>query len=532
MSMFEDDVFINVYTRLITYALSDVFLPVFALILVSLGALTWLLRKEFNYSGQYDFLNYLPAEKSCAFGGMIFFAISIMIYAWVVFSLDSGIFSNHDIMHDHFITGTRQQYGFFSRLNPLVFLDLTIVYGVTHNFILINLYVIGLHLFALYLLYRLLDMLSVTKRFWILGIVTLLPSYFWTCHIVFTERLMLIYVTASLLCLRNYLRHKRTGWIFGYLFWANMAIYTKETDLLFYVGLVIVMIAKRIYTEEITLRSFVHPLQTIKQFPIEFLSGLSILFFVIQHTVIIQGIMTNSYLHANRYGSFSEVFDLYKFEIAIIFVSLFFVFLPRNKNAFLKLIYSANLFSVFYILGYLRLVSIGYTSGRTYYIAVPMVFIVCCWLASIKNIKTFIITVFILCGLSYFQNIKIYEQDVGKSRLEVAKFLADQGEIKVMMGKTFDPRTWYCSCWPIAFKQAYPGRKVVFKSMNCHLFATIPETYQTYSLKITDQPEVGDYYLVLKNDLIDQDIEVLKNFSYREVLQNKFYILYQISDEI
>lgn len=528
MQLFEDDIFINIYTRLITYALSDIFLPIFALILAVLGILTWLLRKEFD-RGQYDFLNFSAIKKSQLpnLGSIIFFVLSILIYAWVTFSLDAGIFSNYDIMHDNFITGTRQQYGFFSRLNPLVFLDLTIVYGITHNFILLNLYTIALHLFAMYLLYCLADMLSPTKRFWILGVVTLLPAYFWTYHIVFTERFMLIYITASLLCLKNYLRQKRSFWIFSYLFWANMAIYTKETDLLFYTGFIIVLIAKRIYEEEITPRSFIHPTQTIKQFPIEFLTGLSIVFFVIQHAIVVQGVVENSYI-ASRYGHFAEVFNLYKADIFLIVLSLLFIF--QNQNAFLKIVYAANFLSILYILGYLRLLSVGYNSGRTYYIAVPMVFIVCCWLASIKNKKIFISLVLLLCGFFFVQSIKLYNQDAGKSRLEIAQFLAKQEKISIMMGKTFDPRAWYCLVWPIAFKTLYPRKDVTFKSMTCNFLYgnIIPETNRNYSLLITKKPEVDDYYLVLKNDLIDQDIDILKNYKHHEVLQNKFYILYRL----
>jgi len=524
--LFRDDIFINIYARLIQYAVSDVFLPIFVLILAVLALGVYVLRHDFG--NRYDFLFCDKSQEKISLPSGLFFCACIVIHSFSLFYVEGSIFSNVDIMHDGFNTGTWQQYGYLSRLNPLVFLNLTILYGITHNFFVITLYLIVTNLLLMFLLYRLFDMIPASGRLWILGLVMLLPSYFGINNIVFTEREALIYIVSSLLCLKKWVMVKKLHWIGLFLFFANVAIYTKESILLFYVGLVVVSLGVAIYQGTFNVASFGHPLRTIRQFPLEFLIGVTVVIFVLQYVVVIRDVIDNPYLQSSRYGLWPQVWNLYWFEILLIVVSVPFMILSKKSCPLLTLLYWSNLFGIAYIIGYLRLCPTGCFANRTYYVVVPMMFIMICLSGKLYLKRFFYVFAAGVLAVSGWINFEIVSRDIGKDSLEVATYLSKIPHLRVHLDSNFAKTWWHCFVWPNAFKTAYPSRDVVFKVDECFVYENVAETTKNYGIDVTKNINPGDYYLISKEKDYSSDLNKLSDYRCEKAFENNFYLLYRI----
>ena len=70
---------------------------------------------------------------------------------------------------------------------------------------------------------------------------------------------MLIFICASLLMLKKYLAAPRTSLLILFCILMNLAIYTKETIILFYAGLLAVDVLYLVFRVTVKPAAFLHP---------------------------------------------------------------------------------------------------------------------------------------------------------------------------------------------------------------------------------------------------------------------------------
>lgn len=98
----------------------------------------------------------------------------------------------------------------------------------------------------------------------------------------------------------------------------NLAIYTKETVILFYVGLLAVDVLYLVFRGTVKPASFLHPFKTAKELPLEFIMFQSMAVFAFIYLLFGLGIESNQYVSAhisdeawkNTIWKFSSVFRL------------------------------------------------------------------------------------------------------------------------------------------------------------------------------------------------------------------------------
>ena len=300
---------------------------------------------------------------------------------------------------------------------------------------------------------------------------------------------------------------------------------------MFYVMLFICLILWRIYQNDIVLASFLHPVRSIQKMPLEFLLGLSLLFWFIQYIFVCLDFTTNSYL-LDRQANFLEIICLYKFELTLTVISLFCVFSQKEVSLFNKLILMAHVLSVFFILFILRLISVDYMYGITYYVYVPIAFILM-GLGCVK--KNFVFYFWI--SLSLFAvlliNKEIFKHHQGQFNLEMSEFvkklhdtnlIVDSSASYVLGGRKFELA--YVKAFYRAFQNDFLKQnvKIKFEPSDDFLF---PE--EEDDLILIDKVEKGDYVLIKKNaqEKVVSDITV--SYPRQKVFENKFYLIYQIT---
>lgn len=115
--------------------------------------------------------NYLFPASCCLSlhqnqNGLFFCLLCFGIYAFNIFSLDNTLFNNYDLMSVNttfiFDKGVAATYA-NDRLAPISFFDLNFLYAITHNFVLINIYVILKQALILWLLYNLLNYIQIGR---------------------------------------------------------------------------------------------------------------------------------------------------------------------------------------------------------------------------------------------------------------------------------------------------------------------------------------------------------------------------------
>ena len=427
--------------------------------------------------------------------------------------------------------GTWQQYGFSHRFNPLVFLDLTFLFGITHHPVVLNFYILCVHALELWLLYKFFDFIKPQRRLILLGLFSVLPSTLWTLPINFTERWMLIDISLSLLCFKNFLKTRSFQSVLGFLFWANVACYVKETCFLFYVMLFICLILWRIYQNDIVPASFLHPVRSIQKMPLEFLLGLSLLFWFIQYFFVCLDFTTNSYL-LDRQADFWRIIYLYKFELTLTFINLFCVFSQKEVSLFNKLILLAHFLSVFFILFVLKLTGVDYMYGITYYVYVPMAFILM-GLGCIKKAAIFNFFICLILLSCFFINKEIFEHHQGQFNLEMSEFVKKMHDTNIIIdsspsymlgGRKF--KLAYVKAIYRAFQNEFSKQnvKIKFEPFNDFLFSGEKD-----DLILIDEVEKDDYVLIKKNAQEKVVSDITAEYPRQKVFENKFYLIYQIT---
>lgn len=194
---------------------------------------------KFFFAGEYRFSAgdrrfFFNRKDKSELAGTAALAFSFLLYALNLFSLELSVFGNYDQMVVNNILDMRRglQPVFTSmRFNPAAGIDHNIIYGITHHYALIGGWVLLKQALCLWLLYRFFVFVPAARRLFMLAAVNFLPAVFWVNGIVYSEQNTLIFVLLSLTALQKYDGRHGLRQLLWFALWANLAIYTKETNL-------------------------------------------------------------------------------------------------------------------------------------------------------------------------------------------------------------------------------------------------------------------------------------------------------------
>lgn len=242
---------------------------------------------KFFFAGEYRFSAgdrrfFFNRKDKSELAGAAALAFSFLLYALNLFSLELSVFGNYDQMVVNNILDMRRglQPVFTSmRFNPAAGIDHNIIYGITHHYALIGGWVLLKQALCLWLLYRFFVFVSAARRLFMLAAVNFLPAVFWVNGIVYSEQNTLIFVLLSLTALQKYDGRHGLRQLLWFALWANLAIYTKETNIFVYFGILLYLVLAKVWAGKITLRSFLSPFKTVAGMPAEYILFWSMLLF-------------------------------------------------------------------------------------------------------------------------------------------------------------------------------------------------------------------------------------------------------------
>ena len=557
MPLFQDNILDHIIAFNRFYFMSHPWWIWMLIVLVFVGSAFFLLRKNlsapqyyksFYQDISYSFLDILPDRLALVFLLIAFAATGV----WM-FSLENSLFENYDLMAVNTTRilefGVKSSFSHY-RICPLAFWFLNFLYALTQNIFLIKTFVLCDLGLMTYLLYKLFNFIPVSKRLALLALFLLTPTMLGTANIIFIERSLFIYLALSLICAKKYCSRGKLKWAVGYLFFANFAIYTKETSILFYFGILSFSIFYNIWNGVIILKSFIHPFKTIKSMPLEFLTGLSLFFYAALYFLLIS--LTENYKSDNS-ASVLELILYYKFELCVCLIAgIFFLknsdIFKNDKNPLFSMqsYYVGGIFVLICIVFFLKLSPISpHLNGRTYYLVIPLLFSLGYMAYKIRNHYILILIALLISGYSVRQDITSYQQEQGKYYREVAEFFAENldknaSETIFLEEKPFSKKptqnVWMIEVWSSAFKYYFKDYNINFKFYTDYI-KLLGNEHSSYShlqgalyfnVYAWIYPNPGDW-LVINRLIPEQKLEHFADYrKEKPQFQNKLFEVYKV----
>ncbi len=483
-----------------------------------------------------------PFQKYDWFG-IIFLLGCLSAYVFALYSQEMSFFQNYDTMSTNTMRllkqGVTPMWGVNDRMAPVAFLEVNFVYAVTRNFYLINTFILFQTLLILLLIYKLLDFIPFYKRVLICSLFLISPAFFWVNNIIFPERMLLIYFISSLIFFKKYTREaQKSYFLFLSILFANFAMYTKETTILIFVGVMLYSLLYNVWNEKFLITNFFHPIRTCRQFPVEALLFLSIFFYILFYLLYVTDVF-NGYLSL-RYTNSLQTALFYKFEIIIILISLG-IWLVNIKNRSTFSSDSLLIGSFCYICGIVFVFHLvpfsSYVQYNTYYSVLGYMIALVYLLSSLNNKKFEYMAAMIILCCSIFSGIKIHNSHEGKYYREVSVFLASQTEpVSIYISEHSEPLPWWISCWMTVFKYYWPDHQFLFHSsifkkndsqmLMIEYWNAHPELYPPFVYREFLKP--NDFYVVKYSEKNSEDQAILTNINHEKVFSNKFFGVYRI----
>lgn len=481
----------------------------------------------------------------------VFCLLCLGLYSLNIFLLDNTLFNNYDLMSINttfiFDRGVAASYG-TTRLNPIASYDLNIIYAITHNYNLINIYIVLKQTLILTIFYHFLNFIPVTKRFFLLGTLTLLPVCFWINNIIYPEQDLLILIALSFLSLRRFTRKGLffNLWLFGLL--TLLAVYIKETTVIFYVGISVFALLYYIFTDQINYSNLFRPWRLFKAFPFEFITFMISLSFALFYLFTINGINENNYV-LSRQLSLSELSLLYRFEIILTFSAWLVLFKKSiKKEKFANPIFNEGLlvgatFILFFIIFILKInPGMPHTQDKSYYALLSGIFSLIYIVRNLSNNKTITIILLMIILGSATINYNIHQKEEGVYYHQVASFLSKKIQNKRPLVLSIAPHAeahpWIYETWSSAIRYYFPSANITIKYPwleNTNSLKLSMYIYQLYYdagkfTKISpNQLQKNDLYIVKKtSEGYSSDIDTVKKFNPILVFENKIFEVYEL----
>lgn len=531
-ALFNSGVFRSVYDNWLNYLTADN-MYVYAAVAVAFLFLAWL---PFKFAAVNDYRPFMPAEKLffdrsriSDWSGAVLLAFSFAAYVTVMFCQEMSVFNNFDMMTIDFITslkqGVKPVFGEW-RFTPLSGFDYNFLFAVTNNGCVIAVYIMLKQLLCLFLLYKAFAFVPAAKRLVMLALVNFIPSVFWMNNVIFQEQNILIFVLLSLLALNKYQQTSKPRFLLWFVLAMNVALYIKETTVLFYAGLGAWLVLNAVFCEKITFWSFRHPLKTIKTLPVEWLMFWS-MFVYSTYLKLAEPIFDNRYLYSHA-RSLAETAIVYKTELALAAAALLIMAVKfvRCRFSAMNLFGEGGVlgcaFIVVYVVFRLHIVPAS-DYLLSYYLYLPAVF---CTLYIFSDLSNKVLWGLAAAGILTWSakvNYDVWQAQQGKDRRQMAEFIIagakdNNMSIFIRSKELIDFQWWKTTGWISALKYAAPDSKLKFKT-DIPLYRFYLPASDKYFETVAGQPEGGDYVLVNVKDepdyVPDKSEVVCENASYR-----------------
>ena len=478
----------------------------------------------------------------------IFFALGCLsLYIINLYTQELSFFNNYDTMSYNtmltFNQGVSPAWNQYAgRFSPIGFWEVNILYAISHNFQIINLFILIQTLIIISLIYHLLDFIPSTKRLIIIGLFIISPSFFWINTIIFPERMLIIYILCCFIYIKKYSQTQKSHQLWLSIFWLNLALYTKETTVLIFIGFLIYSFLYNLWNEKITLKTFLHPIKTIKEFPLEFLIFISIIIFAVLYALHCSAITQSPYAIERR-GNLINTMMLYKYEIIILILSLIFYFKNHKttlNNFLLNSMLVGSLCYATVIIFVLNLIPTSpHVEMKPYYMISACLCGLIYFIFQIKN-KFILILSTTLCFFSFLiTDFNIYQNEEGKYHRKVAEFFSTQSseDLSIFLAPNSETSLWNISCWNAVYKYYFPHKKIFFSAailqkddMNTALFKYWTRKYPYIFNPIATQakPISNDFYIIKKRTNYQKDLDFIKDIPHKLIYQNQLFEVYKI----
>ena len=524
---FRDNILSNIYHNFKFYLEYDNFFAAVLAVAVASLAMVFIVGR-FCKSKEYSLLSneayYFSVSKNTDKLALALLLFSFVLYTINIFSLNGTIFGAYDTMNiDNIRSMQRGVKPVFDsvRFSPLHNIDYNLVYALTHNFRVIDYWVIIKQFLCLFLMYKFFDFVPVGRRLCMLAVINFLPAVFWVNNAIFGEQNTLIFMLLSFLCLKCRDNKLKTVNLLGFALFMNAAIYTKESNTLIYGGILAFLVLRRVFAEEITLRSFLHPFKTLSEMPLEFILFGTLLIYSIAYLLQSNLLTDGAYLRHN-YHALSVLLKIYGFEliIAAVAVIMLAINLAKSGDYLLKGIIIGSIMMVFVLVFYLQIS--GYPEYyKTWYLYLPAIFFTAYVFINIPRKFLLPLTaVALFCSLVL--NCRLYNREEGQSRYELAEFIITQSDKPIVL--CVDSKnvkdSWKAESFNSALKYVYPEGKILFRT-NHKFRPVLAEENDEFFRFENGECQAGDLVIINK---LDNNSAKEENIRY----ENRIYQVYQM----
>lgn len=470
---------------------------------------------KFFFAGEYRFSAgdrrfFFNRKDKSELAGAAALAFSFLLYALNLFSLELSVFGNYDQMVVNNILDMRRglQPVFTSmRFNPAAGIDHNIIYGITHHYALIGGWVLLKQALCLWLLYRFFVFVPAARRLFMLAAVNFLPAVFWVKGIVYSEQNTLIFVLLSLTALQKYDGRHGLRQLLWFALWANLAIYTKETNIFVYFGILLYLVLAKVWAGKITLRSFLSPFKTVAGMPAEYILFWSMLLFSAGY-LLLSNLLTDGAYVRHHHQELPTLLAINAAELCLAAAAL--AVFVRNvlrrgfeeNGAVAEGVLSGCLIIVYYVVFYLQIACFP-DRYKTWYMYLPSVFCTAYLFVNVKDRRLLAAFFVPLMLWSAWQNGRIRSREEGTDRRELAEFMAsvaDRPAVFFVSGKDSDD-LWKLECFDSALKYAVGGNDIRFKTdMEIPSAKRQILTGENYYGIRREAPAEGDYAVIRRNE--------------------------------
>ena len=535
--LFNDDILISIY-RHFNFFFTWSGLIVYAAIVLAVLFLNWLLvrflfkREKLSLlpDARYAFVD-APAAK---WGGVTALALSFAAYAAATLTQENTLLNNFDLMSVNAIKN--MYWGNLPIVDPIRFtplsnLDQNLVYAVTRNYAVIDYWIVFKQFICLFLLYRFFSFIPVVRRLFLLAVINFLPAVFVVNNMIHTEQLILIFVLLSFMFLDKYAATQRASYLLWFTVFANLAVYTKETAVLFYAGLLGYMILRRVFCGEIGLESFLSPFKTVARMPAEYMLFWTLFIFLTCYLLLQDPRVDDAYLQTHH-AALPVVVAINKLVLGlnVLALLLWSVKTLRRKEEKNNLLCEGVLLGctlVTAVVVFKLQVVVIPDYYKTYYLYLQAVF--CSgYIFSFFRRRLWLWALFSPIVLyAGYVNYNTYMREEGEARRGVAEFIVSRAEneavsIYVYSQEMTAHRWWKVTGWAAALKYLYPAGDIVFKTALRFSDFHVENDMDSYEVRVAP-PVPGDYILVHK--INSPSFEPGKN--YVPVYENEVYTIYR-----
>ena len=475
--------------------------------------------------------------------------LALTYVAYYMFSNENNLFENYDLMA--FNTTRTLFLGLvasfdFTRIAPFASWEMSFLYAITQNFILIKVFVFLQIVLIAYLAYCFFDNISPARRLFAIAILMITPAMISTSSIIFPERDLLVAILLSLICAKNYVKSSLPKWAGAFLFFLNIAIYTKESAVFFYFGILATSLLYNIWCEKITLKNLLKPWKLINAMPLEFLICISLALFSLIYFLLIS--LSSGYATQNQVSLATSI-SHYKAELILLIVTIIYLAVDVCKKACPK---TNPLFSYGMVVAALS-VTVGiifvaklvpqspHLAPHTYYMLLAVFPCLFYLFISAKDLVLLRIMAAVFVVYAMIVNSASIENRVGRYYREVAEFIglnmsATQINIIHVEEKeyaTHEIDTWvvdsYSTAYFYYFRKIY---NIVFKSKHHTEYALkqiprVPEIFYFW-IETGDNYKTGDWVIVNKEMPLRKLNSIQQEINQAPVFENKLFEVYKI----